>query len=357
MIVWLAGPPGAGKTETAQRLANRGLAVIVDPEAIGQRIIAATPAADYQDLAVWRDSVVKEVVAAARRRNVAVPMSLAPEAGIEILRRLRATGIPLLHLFLSAPQAIHAARIRARGQAVEWCIANLLRLSVPLPGATRIDTAALNADAVAEEVVARMRALGSDSASSRTVLVDMDGVLADFDSAVLAHLRTLPGFAAAPARINWSVGDDYPMHRDEVEDYITRERFFASLPLVQDAAAGWQRIIDAGYAPRVCTAPLTANRHCEAEKREWVVRHLVPLFGPTVAEEMIVTAVKADYAGIALIDDRPTIHHAAVASWQHVVFDRPYNGTSAGPRLRGWRDPRLPRILDETATRYAAALR
>lgn len=85
------------------------------------------------------------------------------------------------------------------------------------------------------------------------VLVDMDGVLADFDAAVLDRLP--PGVARV-ARTHLYLAEDHPEHLTRVESITSRPDFFLELPLVGHALQGWQRLIDAGYRPRICSAPL-----------------------------------------------------------------------------------------------------
>ena len=61
MLVWINGPFGVGKTQTAHELQRRlPGSVICDPEQIGfglHRAMPATLRGDFQDLAAWRDGV------------------------------------------------------------------------------------------------------------------------------------------------------------------------------------------------------------------------------------------------------------------------------------------------------------
>jgi 5'-nucleotidase len=190
-----------------------------------------------------------------------------------------------------------------------------------------------------------MAGRGSDD----VVLVDMDGVLADFDAAVLDRL---PPSIARVARANFSIADDYPGHVAHVELITSHPDFFLDLPLVDNALQGWQRLIDAGYHPRICSAPLRRNKQAAQSKLAWLRRHFVPHFGERVVSEAIIDKDKYRYAGLALIDDRPEVDtHDGRATWRHIVFDRPYNQrSSAALRIRGWGDPDLEATL-ETARR------
>ena len=180
-----------------------------------------------------------------------------------------------------------------------------------------------------------------------TVLVDMDGVLADFDAEVQYRLWHRHPEIQPVRRNNFYVADDYPEDRDLVDAISNEEGFFRSLPLIQNAFDGWQRIIDLGYYPQICSAPKKANPNCEAEKLEWLREYFVPKFGKYVVEEAIITRYKHLQKGIVLIDDRPEVRHSNQAEWQHIIFDRPYNRhIEDKPRLKGWNHESLSEILE-----------
>ncbi len=184
-----------------------------------------------------------------------------------------------------------------------------------------------------------------------TVLVDMDGVLANFDGAII---ETLPQHVPRIERMNWILEDDYPEHAHHIQLIMTHPEFFHNLQPIDGALEGWQRLLDLGYQPRICSAPLDTNERCVEGKRAWIERYLVPEFGPSVLEQAIIDQRKFNYDGIALIDDKPEVDKGdGRASWQHIVFDRTYNQTSPAPfRLHGWADPELETIL-ENAKVYA----
>lgn len=179
------------------------------------------------------------------------------------------------------------------------------------------------------------------------VLFDLDNTVADFDRAVqTALLQQHPHVAHPEERTNFYISHDFAEeHQALVRSISDQEGFFDSLPLVRYAITGLQRIIDHGYHPRVCSSPLSSNPGSTDEKMSWIARELVPHFGSYMLDEALITKDKAAVGGIALIDDRPTIADADTASWEHIIFDQPYNRASQQPRLYSWLDSRLPKLL------------
>src|SRR4051812_19152676 len=175
----------------------------------------------------------------------------------------------------------------------------------------------------------------ADGGCSRVVLVDMDGVLADFDGAVL---EGLPSEIERVARTNFYIVRDYPDHKAAVEAVYSHPEFFFKLKPIQGAVDGWQRLLDMGYDPRVCTAPLTLNEKSREGKTAWLEEHFVPRFGPEVIERAIFDKTKHAHGGLLLIDDRPDVDtNDGQATWRHVVFDQPYNRQCASAfRISGW---------------------
>jgi 5'(3')-deoxyribonucleotidase len=179
------------------------------------------------------------------------------------------------------------------------------------------------------------------------VLVDMDGVLADFDKEVVNRLVSrYPDIPILKTRHNFYISDDYPNHSLILRTISDEKGFFESLPLAKDALEGWQRLLDLGYHPIICSAPMQSNPRSKIEKLSWLEKHFVPIFGKDIVREAIITSDKHLHDGIALIDDRPEFIDAERARWGHILFSHPYNQHIASElRLYGWHDKNLPNIL------------
>lgn len=186
-----------------------------------------------------------------------------------------------------------------------------------------------------------------------TVLVDMDGVLADFDQRILDQLAERhPHIPIAASRSNFYISADYPEHTDIIRAMSDEEGFFRSLPVVEGALDGWQRILESDCLPRICSSPISTNPYSKAEKLGWLEEHIAPVFGSWVVDQAIITKNKEGCHGIALLDDRPELKNAHRAVWQHIIFDRPYNQLSQQPRLYGWRDTNLLHLLKAAEVRF-----
>lgn len=198
-----------------------------------------------------------------------------------------------------------------------------------------------------------------------TVLVDMDGVLFDFDGEVRTRLAAKHPYIQ-PLQLDspdFYTANNYPEeNRDKVWAISNEPGFVASLPLIRNALLGWERILAAGFTPQICSTPLPPKYYptCVEEKVAALEEHFVPRFGRWVIETALFTPDKHLANGVALIDDKPApIKHSKNARWEHVIFDRNCNRTHASKgylRLFGWDDPDLPKILEETKRRHQAKI-
>jgi 5'-nucleotidase len=193
-----------------------------------------------------------------------------------------------------------------------------------------------------------MRQMWGGSLSERRptrVLVDMDGVLADFERgferAWNDHFPNVPRTVAAPAR-GWKIIDRLVRRLGPlVKDVVHAPGFFAGLPPLPGALVGVREMRRALPDLWICTRPQVRYENCVPEKYAWVQRHLGREWTRRIVVVRDKTIVDADW----LIDDDPTLARAIDARWRLVLFDAPYNrGAQGTPRMTWltWRDVLRP---------------
>jgi hypothetical protein len=122
VLLWINGPFGGGKTQTAYELHRRlPGSVVCDPEHVGFGLHRMTPPAlrgDFQDLTAWRAGV-REVLDLVLRKHdgpVIAPMTLVnPGYFDEVVGRLREDGHEVCHFALLAERDTVLRRLRERG--------------------------------------------------------------------------------------------------------------------------------------------------------------------------------------------------------------------------------------------------
>jgi hypothetical protein len=82
VIVWLNGPFGVGKTTVSHHLLRKVPGSrLADPERVGYAMRRTLwRGADYQDVALWRRLVVRQVARRSTDRTVIVPMTVVDRA-------------------------------------------------------------------------------------------------------------------------------------------------------------------------------------------------------------------------------------------------------------------------------------
>ncbi len=165
----------------------------------------------------------------------------------------------------------------------------------------------------------------------KRILIDQDGVLADFEQGVnLAWQRkfgeSLP--LTAPRR-HFYLADDLPHLKNELYEIYSEPNFFRDLPPIEGALDALDWLICQGYEVRICTAPISAYRNCVAEKFMWVERHL----GFEWTKRIILAKDKTWVRGDVLIDDKPEVTGSLPAVWAHWLYDQPYNQHVNKPKV------------------------
>ncbi|MEU8794482.1 AAA family ATPase [Streptomyces sp. NPDC048643] len=122
MLLWINGPFGGGKTQTAHEIQRRlPGSVICDPEHPGfglRRMLPPELRGDFQDLASWRQGVVEVLDLALGKHDgvVIAPMTVTdPRYFAETVGRLRELGHDVRHFTLLAERETVLARLRERG--------------------------------------------------------------------------------------------------------------------------------------------------------------------------------------------------------------------------------------------------
>lgn len=169
------------------------------------------------------------------------------------------------------------------------------------------------------------------------ILVDMDGVIADWGR---AYGASLDRFGEAAAGI--------PRHRDQrtfnlndgrtpeekamIAQVMVEPGFYSRLDLIPGAVRALKTMVKEGHDVRIVTSPWVSNPTCASDKLNWIVDRYGSHWGPRV----IITADKTLVQGDVLIDDKPEVGGVARPTWQHVLFDQPYNRDVNKPRIRNW---------------------
>ncbi len=189
----------------------------------------------------------------------------------------------------------------------------------------------------------------------KVLLIDMDGVLCQYDKRLLelAHIRYgLPLYQ--PALV--SLFDTHEIFGGKMASAVERlaleQGFFSSLSPMDGAITAFHEIVSAsleyGFEVFICTTAkrFYKNPHCLFEKGEWVSHHL----GREHTDRLIFTRDKTLVYGTVLVDDKPVISGSVQPSWRHVHFDRPYNREAAGQKLpnwSSWKEVLLPYLIQK----------
>ena len=183
-----------------------------------------------------------------------------------------------------------------------------------------------------------------------TVLFDLDGVLADFDTGLRERVAATygPRWVINDAdRRSWSYADDYlAVHGDDAPDGITQVHrqpgFYRSLPPHVAAVDAFRTLALRGWHTAICSAPSLSNPTCASDKLAWVAHHL----GSDAARHTVLTKDKTLVAGTYLLDDKLEITGTHPPQWTHLLVSTATNRRGHYPhRFHRWKDL-LKRIGD-----------
>ena len=138
------------------------------------------------------------------------------------------------------------------------------------------------------------------------ILLDQDGVLADFEHAFIDAWRARhPDIApvAFDDRKSFYIREDYaPELRAQGRSHLHRARLHPQPAARARRAGRSERAAGAGHGRAHLHSPLSQFENCVAEKYLWVEKHL----GRDATNRLVLTKDKTLVHGNLLIDDKPT---------------------------------------------------
>lgn len=147
------------------------------------------------------------------------------------------------------------------------------------------------------------------------VLVDVDGVLCDIESALIEHVRREYPQAERKFPGQWLVEQQFPdVPAEYIGSWFDRAGTFRSLAPLPGAKRGVAMLREAGHDVWLCSTPV-ANEYCASEKQQWVNEHY-----PLLRKRLILTSDKTLVRGNVLIDDKPEITGRMQPVWEHVYY-------------------------------------
>ena len=148
--------------------------------------------------------------------------------------------------------------------------------------------------------------INGPATAAKIVLIDLDGVLADFASGFANEWNRNMG-AVFPAlahkhRQHFYIKDDYPPAlQHHVDALLQTPGFYRQLPCMPGAVEALARLEAAGHPLWICTtAPSTGIQEI-SEKLQWIDAQ----FGDKYVQRTIITPDKTMIHAQILIDDRP----------------------------------------------------
>lgn len=173
--------------------------------------------------------------------------------------------------------------------------------------------------------------------SGAIILIDMDGVLADWGGNYSRHLDERGAHESIRRHqqqqsFDLFEGVDTSYH-GLIHEIMDHPGFYAELEPMDGAAQALDDMLRSGHYPFIVTSPWPSNPTCASDKLDWAERHI----GKGWAKRTIITSDKTLVIGDYLIDDKPRITgHWSKPFWRHVLFDQPYNKTVDQPRMTHW---------------------
>lgn len=182
------------------------------------------------------------------------------------------------------------------------------------------------------------------------ILVDVDGVLANFTKAALDHLQALTGHCVNPEVItSWEVFDSVPEElrgwKDDVYLALKAPGGCSAIPVYEDAQVGMARLSEHAEVT-IVTSPFNGSKTWMHEREQWLEKY----FG--IHHRNVVHADKKFRVhGDFFLDDKPDHVHQWCDYWigmgrdtkvQPILWDSPRSANDivgAGVlRAKSWDD-------------------
>jgi len=173
-----------------------------------------------------------------------------------------------------------------------------------------------------------------------TLALDMDGVLANWDGGFKKSWDdTHPDLRHfyPTERTQFKLSEEFPPEYREHAVNLSRVggfyRNLEPLPGVIEALAELKEMAQASRLEVfILTAPMTRHATCAQEKVAWVEHYL----GPWWVDGMCIIRDKTRVNATYLVDDKPEITGSMKPTWEHIVFEAPYNRNVNRKRMTHW---------------------
>ena len=163
------------------------------------------------------------------------------------------------------------------------------------------------------------------------ILIDLDDTIADFQG----RLAQLYNENNPNKPFDVAKRKDFYLGRGDTEHLVDDTwhlmrgiGFFLSLDPIKGAVEAVNHLQNK-HEVYIVTSAGTTFPLAPTEKYQWVERE----FGIKMLNNLVITRAKYLVDGDILIDDKPFHEDEDKASWQHVVFDQPYNRHLKNTRL------------------------
>lgn len=179
----------------------------------------------------------------------------------------------------------------------------------------------------------------------KIILVDMDGVLCDYEKALLEQAKEKLGLTPISKNIVFNTELNFETkHQTSIDDLTHEEGFFENLKPFPGAIEAIKEMDkDPDVELFICSAPKKKSIFCHSEKFKWLMKYC----GQKIAQKLVLTRDKTLVYGDFLIDDRFEVTGSVEKpSWVHVLFDQPHNSHIKNkPRIYSW-EKNWKKVLD-----------